>query len=58
MKAGVPAKVVSERIGHSNVAFTLSTYQHVLPGMGRDAAATFAALLDQPAVAKQGKNPS
>ena len=26
-------KVVSERLGHANVAFTIETYQHVLPGM-------------------------
>lgn len=31
--AGVPLKVVSERLGHSTPAFTKATYQHVLPGM-------------------------
>jgi hypothetical protein len=31
-------KVVSERLGHANVAFTIQTYQHVLPGMQTDAA--------------------
>ena len=41
LKAGVPAKVVSERLGHANVAFTMSVYQHVLPGMQADAAAAF-----------------
>jgi integrase len=40
-KAGVPAKVVSERLGHASVAFTMQVYQHVLPGMQADAAATF-----------------
>jgi integrase len=30
---GVPVKVVSERLGHANVAFTMHTYQHLLPGM-------------------------
>jgi integrase len=45
LKAGVPVKVVSERRGHSNVAFTMSIYQHVLPGMQAEAAATFAQLL-------------
>ena len=30
---GAPAKVVSECLGHSSVAFTLSVYAHVLPGM-------------------------
>ena len=41
----VPIKVVSERLGHSNPAFTMTTYQHVLPGMQEDAAATFGQLL-------------
>lgn len=30
---GVPVKVVSERLGHANVAFTMHTYQHLLPDM-------------------------
>ena len=41
LQAGVPVKVVSERLGHSSVAFTLQVYQHVLPGMQADAAETF-----------------
>ena len=41
----VPVKVVSERLGHANVAFTIETYQHVLPGMQRDAAHAFEALV-------------
>jgi integrase len=47
LSAGVPVKVVSERLGHSDVAFTMRVYQHVLPGMQRDAADQFAALLKQ-----------
>ena len=35
-----PVKVVSERLGHANVAFTMQTYQHLLPGMQADAART------------------
>ena len=42
---GVHSKVVSERLGHSNPAFTMTTYQHVLPGMQDDAAAAFGQLL-------------
>ena len=42
---GVPVKVVSERLGHANVAFTIHTYQHLLPGMSAAAAQQFAALL-------------
>jgi integrase len=41
LKAGVPVKVVSERLGHSSPAFTMTVYQHVLPGMQADAAASF-----------------
>jgi integrase len=41
IKEGVPAKVVSERLGHANIAFTIETYQHVLPGMQADAARTY-----------------
>ena len=47
IKEGVPLKVVSERLGHSSPAFTMATYQHVVPGMQADAANTFAALLEQ-----------
>jgi hypothetical protein len=35
----------SERLGHASVAFTLQTYSHVIPGMGKDAAATVADLI-------------
>jgi integrase len=35
---GIPVKVVSERLGHASIAFTMQTYQHVLPGMLADAA--------------------
>jgi integrase len=45
LKAGVPVKVVSERLGHSSPAFTMTVYQHVLPGMQADAAAAFAAVV-------------
>ncbi len=37
LKAGVHPKIVSERLGHADVAFTLQTYSHVIAGM--DAAA-------------------
>jgi hypothetical protein len=37
LAAGVLVKVVSERLGHSTVAFTMQVYQHVLPGMQREA---------------------
>jgi integrase len=41
---GEALKVVSERLGHANPAFTMTTYQHVRPGMGADAADRFARL--------------
>jgi len=37
----VNPKVVSERLGHHSVAFTLDTYAHVLPGMQAEAAQDF-----------------
>ncbi len=39
LQAGEHAKVVSERLGHSSVAFTLDTYGHLMPGMEAGAAA-------------------
>ncbi|MGI8756596.1 MAG: tyrosine-type recombinase/integrase [Acidimicrobiales bacterium] len=45
LKAGVHVKVVSERLGHANVAFTMNVYQHVLPGMQAEAAETFSLLV-------------
>ncbi len=42
IKEGVPVKVVSERLGHASAAFTMTVYQHVLPGMQAETAATFA----------------
>ena len=45
IKAGVPVKVVSERLGHSNPVYTIDTYQHVLPGMQAEAAGVFEELI-------------
>ena len=42
---GVNVKVVSERLGHSSVGFTLDRYSHVLPGMQADAAAALSRAL-------------
>ena len=42
---GVPVKVVSERLGHGRPAFTIDTYQHVLPGMQASAARDFEQLI-------------
>lgn len=37
LKQGVHPKIVSERLGHSNIGITLDTYSHVLPGMQEEA---------------------
>jgi integrase len=42
LKAGVHPKIVSERLGHASVAFTLQTYSHVIEGMDEAAATTIA----------------
>jgi len=45
LKAGVPVKVVQERLGHSTPAITQALYQHVIPGMQRDASELVAAMI-------------
>ena len=45
LRAGINAKVVSERAGHANVAITLSLYAHTLPNMQAEAAAKVDAAL-------------
>jgi integrase len=35
---GVPARVVMELLGHSQISLTMNTYSHVLPDMQREAA--------------------
>jgi integrase len=35
---GVPARVVMETLGHSEISLTLNTYSHVMPSVGREAA--------------------
>ena len=44
--ADVPAKVVSERLGHSSITLTLDTYSHVLPAMQKRAADTMGKILE------------
>ena len=41
----VHVKIVSERLGHSNIGITLDTYSHVLPGMQTEAAQKFEEML-------------
>lgn len=55
--AGVPVKVVSERLGHASPTFTIETYQHVLPGMQADAAKLFEHLIAGDAVLPAASRP-
>ncbi len=41
----VPARVVMETLGHSQISLTMNTYSHVMPAMQRDAADLLDALL-------------
>ena len=45
LRAGVPVKVISERLGHEDPAFTMKQYAHVIPGMQAEAAELVAALV-------------
>lgn len=45
LKAGVPAKVVSERLGHASAAFTMDVYGHMMRGMQEEAAAKLDAMV-------------
>jgi integrase len=45
LKSGVSPKIVSERLGHTNVAFTMQTYMHIIPGMDEQVANEVAALI-------------
>lgn len=45
LMAGVDAKTVSERLGHSDVSMTLRIYGHVMPGRDEDAARRFDEIL-------------
>ena len=47
-RAGVHIKIVSERLGHKNIAMTLDLYSHALPDLGEAAAELVASLVDAP----------
>jgi integrase len=38
LKAGVDAKVISKRLGHSRASFTMDVYAHLMPGQDEEAA--------------------
>ena len=45
LQAGIPAKVVSEILGHASISIALDTYSHAIPAMQEEAAAKVAALI-------------
>ncbi len=47
LAAGVPVKVVSQRIGHADVSVTLKVYAHVMPGDDQNAALLADALIGE-----------
>jgi len=48
LAAGVPVKVMSERLGHSTSSFTADAYQHVTPALEEHTASTVARLVFGP----------
>ena len=46
LQAGVPIKVIAERLGHEDPAFTMKQYAHVIPGMQANAARLIADTVD------------
>jgi len=48
LAAGIPIKVMSERLGHTSSSFTADAYQHVTPALEEQAAATVARLVFGP----------
>lgn len=38
LSQGIPARIVMEQLGHSQITLTMDTYSHVMPAMLRDAA--------------------
>lgn len=45
LEAGVAIEVISKRLGHASIAITADVYQHVRPGVDRDAAEAVAGLI-------------
>jgi len=54
LRAGVPVKVISERLGHESPAFTLKQYAHVIPGMQAEAATLVSRLVDGQVITHDG----
>ncbi|MBT5775203.1 MAG: tyrosine-type recombinase/integrase [Dehalococcoidia bacterium] len=45
IRVGVEIYVVSRRLGHASAAFTMNTYEHLLPGMQLAAAVAMGHLI-------------
>jgi integrase len=45
LQAGIHPKIVSERLGHSTIAFTLDVYSHSIPHLQKEAASEVATLV-------------
>lgn len=45
LQAGIHPKIVSERLGHSTIAFTLDIYSHAIPHLQKEAATEIATLV-------------
>ncbi|HTE66081.1 MAG TPA: tyrosine-type recombinase/integrase [Candidatus Binatia bacterium] len=45
LAAGVPPKVISQRLGHATIVITMDAYSHVIPGLDEQAAETVARLI-------------
>lgn len=58
LAAGVPLKVVSQRLGHSSTAITSNLYTHVIPAVARDAANRIGSLIAIPTSHVAGPVPS
>lgn len=48
LTAKIHPKVVQERLGHANIAMTLDTYSHVLPGLQEEEAGSVDTLMQRP----------
>lgn len=45
LAAGVHPKVLSERLGHANIAITMDTYSHAIPTLDEEAVRAVASLV-------------
>src|SRR4051794_40601621 len=48
LAAGIPVKVMSERLGHATTSFTQDVYMHAIPALEEDAANRLGNLLFDP----------